>query len=363
MMLKTSFLIPIAAIQLTPDILHEAFAFTTVPPHSTARHRLQQRRAAYGRGADIWPPPPSDDVVTLADSFPNGILPPEAQLVASSGDISRASGDAPFSSAGDPPGRRRWKRLLPQRVARILRRAAARQEEEFSGELSRQPVDKTPAALAFALLFLGYVPPLDVMLVSFLSGYFVLLAVLSKSVRRDGVTPLLPALPPQGHVPLLVRHPLGPSFAYSILYDRWLKLGVGLGLIAPLLLGVHYGLSGQHNAAQLVFRPLFGLCCQAVSEAFSRRHQTPLPLRILVPIAYNTVRLGQLWHWMSSMVLAGDALGRVLSILSFGYWAANLFGFLLPLAALRYLRAHFLCVEVEQVTTRSGMEETLGLLS
>jgi hypothetical protein len=50
----------------------------------------------------------------------------------------------------------------------------------------------------------------------------------------------------------------------------------------------------------------------------------------------------------------------VLSVLNLAYWGVNLFGFLLPVAALRYMRAHFLCVEVEQVTTRTGMEEPLG---
>jgi hypothetical protein len=36
---------------------------------------------------------------------------------------------------------------------------------------------------------------------------------------------------------------------------------------------------------------------------------------------------------------------------------------LLPVATLRYMRAHFFCVEAEQVLTRPGMEDSIGLVS
>jgi len=44
------------------------------------------------------------------------------------------------------------------------------------------------------------------------------------------------------------------------------------------------------------------------------------------------------------------------------YWSLNLFAFLIPIAVVRYMRAHFYGVEASEVTTRIGMEATVGLV-
>ena len=186
------------------------------------------------------------------------------------------------------------------------------------------------------------------------------MGVVAKSIRSDGLTPTLPALPPQGFVPSIVAKPLGYSFACSELYNRWLQLGLVLGIVAPLALIVRTSI--QKSPAALVAnscaRSVFLLCCQAFSESVSRRLVTPLPLRIFIPVAYNTVRIGYLWQWVS---LSGLGIERGLSILNFAYWSLNLFGFLLPVAVTRYMRAHFFGVEASQVAIRPGMEESIGL--
>jgi hypothetical protein len=51
-----------------------------------------------------------------------------------------------------------------------------------------------------------------------------------------------------------------------------------------------------------------------------------------------------------------------LAIANAVYWACNLFAFLIPVATLRYMRAHFFGVEAAEVTTRIGMEESIGLI-
>ena len=56
-------------------------------------------------------------------------------------------------------------------------------------------------------------------------------------------------------------------------------------------------------------------------------------------------------------------VGRVVATANLVYWMTNLFGFLLPVAAVRYMRAHFFAVEAEQVITRPSMEDSAGLLS
>jgi hypothetical protein len=305
--------------------------------------------SSYGRNAEIWPPT-NDQPVKLADSFPNGEIP--EQVTATLQQIGFKSETKPIE----------WRKRLPRAMARILRRASAQEEEAFSGEVSG--TDLTPAAVALVLLLKGYVRPLDVLLVSFLTGYFLIIGMLARSVRMDNVTPVLPSLPPQGHVPTLVSNPLGYNFTYSKQYDLFLKCGVLVGLVAPILACLRYTLQHQTVQAQACARPIFFLCFQAISEAISRsrRVMTPLPIRILIPVAYNTVRLGYLWNWSFCPANLGWG-GRYLAIANFLYWTLNLFGFLLPVAVMRYMRAHFYCVEAEQVTTRVGMEESIGLSS
>lgn len=91
------------------------------------------------------------------------------------------------------------------------------------------------------------------------------------------------------------------------------------------------------------------------------RDKAPLPLRILCPIAFNTARLIPLWRWASTS--PSSLQGRLLAVANLLYWSANLFAFLIPTAAMRYMRAYFLCVEAEQVTTRQGFENSVGLLA
>jgi hypothetical protein len=81
-------------------------------------------------------------------------------------------------------------------------------------------------------------------------------------------------------------------------------------------------------------------------------------------VVYNTVRLGYLWNWLLHTSAKGSHYfwGRALAGANLAYWAINLFAFLLPVASLRYMRAHFFAVEAESVTTRRGMEETIGLI-
>ena len=88
--------------------------------------------------------------------------------------------------------------------------------------------------------------------------------------------------------------------------------------------------------------------------------KTPLPIRILISICYNTVRIGYLWNWAFLPIEMGH-WGRTIAIANLAYWLTNLFGFLIPVAAVRYMRAHFFAVEAEQVTTRTSMEDSAGL--
>lgn len=202
----------------------------------------------------------------------------------------------------------------------------------------------------------------------------------------------MPSLPFKGHVPILVANPLG-ALSYSRLYRVWLRLGALLSLLLPMMALLSMGLGNVYrrgldgmltfnvrdafNSAALsepifeVVKKLLGghiflVCCQALTEALARAALLPLPIRVLIPVKYNILRLASLHDWaFYPTLLAGELVLstplRVLGVANLLYWYTNLLLFL-PVAVLRYLRAHFYCVEAVEVTVRKGSECSVGLL-
>ena len=194
----------------------------------------------YGRGAEIWPEC-NENPVQLKDSFPNGIIPESA-------------GEALMIPIifNDPPSRNPFQKI-------------------FSRAEGDSTVDVTPTVISALLLARGLVGPMDIIVVTAITGYWTILLRVSQSTRLDGKTPTLPALPPQGHVPALVLNPLGNSFTNSEIYDQWLKTSVVLSLLLPIGLIIKQLTRKQFPAARLFARPLFFLCCQAMSESVARK--------------------------------------------------------------------------------------------
>lgn len=220
--------------------------------------------STYGRGAEIWPEC-NEEPILLTDSFPNGVIPEIAQA-----ELKLSGKDEPDVMAVVETPTRRRRRRVPRAIQRILRRAAVKEENV---EYMKMTVDITPAVIALCLFVGGLVQPNDVLIFAFWSGYLSILNIAARGVRSDGVTPVLPSLPPQGHVPALVANPLGNAFTNSHAYDIWLQSGTTISVIGPILLLLKYFLSQekQVEAATLCARPVFLLCCQAVSESISRK--------------------------------------------------------------------------------------------
>ena len=89
-----------------------------------------------------------------------------------------------------------------------------------------------------------------------------------------------------------------------------------------------------------------------------------LPVRVLVPVSYTTIRLALIWEWVLSSFTMSSIFhfsGRLLAIANLAFALMHLFGFLLPIAIMKYLRVHFFCVEAKEVTVREGYEDGLLL--
>jgi len=297
--------------------------YSTIPSrHAAQRDRSLVVMSEYGRGAEIWPECNDDTVFTLEESFANGQVPDLKPLLKEKKTLKRNKND--------------WRRI--------------------------------PMAIVSASLLLGgLVKPIDLLCAVFLSGYFFLLHCISQSSlfqQQESSTferPIMPSIPLEGHVPALVLKPLGHSLTKSIFYRQWLQWGMILGMYGPILTLLRLLPARKWIQAKACARPLFLLCCQALCEQTSKQKMTPLPINILIPIAFNALRLGSIWDWVRTPL---GWFGRVLAISNLAYWGSNLFGFLLPIASLRYLRAHFYCVEAEEVKLRPGFDKvSVGLMS
>mmetsp|Transcript_24703 Transcript_24703/g.51083 ORF Transcript_24703/g.51083 Transcript_24703/m.51083 type:complete len:420 (+) Transcript_24703:1632-2891(+) len=345
-----------------------------LPSSSSSSSLWMAANNGYGRGADIWPES-SNDAVELSHSFPNGIVPYSAIISIEQDDMQSIHQQVRSSTTNDnnddnKRGGRRSR--TKQYIQRILRMAASREELQNEGD-EIGSIGKLPIGTGIALLAGGLVRPMDVALVACWTAYFVVLNSTAQSPRDMNTgAPVLPSVPPQGHVPSILSNPMGVRFERSTTYRRWLKLGAVLGLVGPLAwLLVATATTAAAvvdiEAARVVARPVFLLCCQMTTEAIAKRNLICLPLRILVPILYNASRLLYLWSWATSTPTAATAtalsrIGWCLGIANAVYWAVNLFAFLIPIASVRYMRAHFFAVEAEEVTTRIGLEETVGLV-
>ena len=216
----------------------------------------------YGKGAEMWPPGLEDDtVMDLRDSFPDGKVPPLTPVAS----LTKKEQEEPL----------RWSNLLSkQNRLALLRRAARSQEDQ---ELMSEEADnrKTVPLLMLAatlLVIVRHLQPLDYLLVTSVTGYLVVLQKLAAQQRQSFknnnnlLVPVLPALPPQGHVPVTNQTPLGYALTQSRDYRRWLRLGEVLGWWAPMLL-LLLGTTTKLAAATTALQPVAG----GPSPLFSRR--------------------------------------------------------------------------------------------
>jgi hypothetical protein len=193
--------------------------------------------ASYGRGAEIWPEC-NDIPIQLQDSF------------------SKLPSDISVTTLSKNEDTKRQHQLHRKAILSIR-------------------------ISAVAILLFRTIQPLDILMSIAFGGYFTILHILAKSPQfLEDITssPLIPNLPPQGHVPTFVENPLGFSWTNSTAYDLWLRIGLVLGFWIPLMILFKFNLFQFTNpsscdilAAKACTRPLFLLCSQQLFESLSRR--------------------------------------------------------------------------------------------
>merc|ERR1712087_1087244 len=114
------------------------------------------------------------------------------------------------------------------------------------------------------------------------------------------------------------------------------RLSLGNRVPAIIAMANWTNMSNVREVKRIMGGPLFLLCLQALTEALARTALLPLPIRILIPVSYNTLRLSSLRHW--AFPYAPSTIPkplRVLGIANFLYWQANLFLFLIPVGVVK----------------------------
>ena len=334
--------------------------------------------SAYGKGSEIFPEC-NEEPITLSDSFPNGVVPPPVQtmLVGESGSgpdevMGEEAIETPSLTSSAKRDVSRGKRRAVKRTLKHILESAARSSEKrarSSGERdfmqSVPRIEKMPAMLAIALIASKCVS-FGVVLASIgLTVYFLGLASWCAAPAKASTAANMPSLPRNGHVPNLIANPLGYAITGSRRYRRWLRLGAVIGLLLPLAMLIELTIDSSGTWLSLpsgcsVSRvrillgcPVFLLCTQASTEAVARISLLPLPLRILIPVSYNLLRLSTIHCW----AFPSDEIPRTiqaLGVTNLIYWYANLLFFLVPVGVVRYMRAHFFAVEATEVTLRRG---------
>ena len=250
----------------------------------------------YGPNPDIFPPT-TTEVIDIKLSFPNGAIP---------------------SPLPPPP-------LLIKQSGPILDIANS---------------DGVPLSLLLLLHAtsdpLLYIP--DLMFSSLIGIYVTFLHKLE----------VLPVFPRQAaqYVPEVVRNPLGTPITSSSFFKNYQRVGSFISLVFPLY---YILLKRTSPIAGPLQRLLYLLSSELfLSNVFSRVN-VALPLRLVTPVSFALYRLCLSWKMV---FLATPGVEMAVAAITAGYWGLSLLGFLLPVALVRYFRAHFYAVEASEVTLR-----------
>ncbi|KAK4431475.1 hypothetical protein Salat_0909600 [Sesamum alatum] len=112
-----------------------------------------------------------------------------------------------------------------------------------------------------------------------------------------------------------------------------------IGLFLPIACIIQGIFEGDKEGIYAAAPHLFLLCSQVLMEGVSFSGNFSLPIRVFVPVFYNSKRIFTIMEWVRSEISRGAEYGgsggrlyagRALAVANMGLWCFNLFGFLLP---------------------------------
>ncbi|CAH9110291.1 unnamed protein product [Cuscuta europaea] len=117
--------------------------------------------------------------------------------------------------------------------------------------------------------------------------------------------------------------------------------GATIGLFLPIAYVFEGIFEGDKEGIKAAAPHVFLLASQVFMEGVALTDRFSIPVRVFVPVLYNSRRIFTLVEWLRSEIVAkaeeeqrgsGRRLyvGRVLAVVNMGFWSFNLFCFLLP---------------------------------
>ncbi|XP_021764908.1 uncharacterized protein LOC110729484 [Chenopodium quinoa] len=125
-----------------------------------------------------------------------------------------------------------------------------------------------------------------------------------------------------------------------------------IGLFLPILYISHGILEGDKEGIKAAVPHVFLLASQVFMEGVSVSDRFSLPIRVFIPVFFNSCRLITLKKWLMEEIMKGGEgwnggsyarlwVGRALAIANVTLWSYNLFGFLLPVYLPRSFKKYY----------------------
>ncbi|GFP82237.1 hypothetical protein PHJA_000366900 [Phtheirospermum japonicum] len=137
--------------------------------------------------------------------------------------------------------------------------------------------------------------------------------------------------------------------------NTFLGLYVSVAAVIGLLLPIAYIIEGIYEGDKEGIKAaaphVFLLASQVFMEGVSFSGNFSLPIRVFVPVFYNSKRVFTIVEWLRSEIWKVDEgyggserrlyVGRALAVANMAFWCFNLFGFLLPVFLPRAFKIYY----------------------
>ncbi|KAL4574817.1 hypothetical protein LXL04_021655 [Taraxacum kok-saghyz] len=152
--------------------------------------------------------------------------------------------------------------------------------------------------------------------------------------------------------PTLSSNPDPPVFAdHKRLLTVYVSVGALIGLFLPVIYILHGVLEGDKEGIKAAAPHVFLLASQVFMEGVTFSGGFSLPVRVFVPVVYNSMRMFAILEWVKNEVMKENTeehgsirrlyVGRGLAIANMVFWGFNLFGFLLPFYLPRAFKRYY----------------------
>ncbi|KAL6581505.1 hypothetical protein OROMI_007428 [Orobanche minor] len=187
-------------------------------------------------------------------------------------------------------------------------------------------------AVAVVLSASGMVTIQDISFVVFSIFYFFFISRVAFPPSQDS----------QSDPPTIFRNPLLSTYT---------AIGSLIGLFLPIAYICEGVYEGDKEGIKAAAPHVFLLASQVFMEGVAISGRFSLPVRVIVPVVYNSMRILSIMEWVRNEIskvnvgYGGNvrrlSVGRGLAVVNMAYWSFNLFGFLLPFYMPRAFKMYY----------------------